>query len=31
MTIFISFLALSGFIAWSVIVLMIILIHMESK
>jgi len=31
MTIFISAMALSGMIAWTVVIVMVILIHMESK
>jgi hypothetical protein len=31
MTLFISFLAFSGFIAWAVMILIVVLIHMESK
>jgi len=31
MTLFISFLALSGFIAWSVMIVILVLIHMEGK
>jgi hypothetical protein len=31
MTIFISAMALSGMIAWAVVIVMVILIHMESK
>jgi hypothetical protein len=31
MTIFMTAMALSGMIAWAVIVLIIVLIHMESK
>jgi len=31
MTIFISAMALSGIIAWSIIIVIVVLIHMESK
>ena len=31
MTIFISAMALSGMIAWSIIIVMIVLIHMENR
>jgi len=31
MTIFISAMALSGMIAWAIVIVMVILIHMESK
>jgi hypothetical protein len=31
MSIFLSVMALSGMIAWSVMILIVILIHMESK
>jgi len=31
MTIFISAMALSGIIAWSIMIVIVVLIHMESK